>query len=468
MKLFKILFSICLLTLLSKSFAQTTGKVQAAVFFESARFDLSDSSKMYLKALADSLKTKVKLQMSISGNTDNVGDSMFNIKLSENRSRIVKKYLVENGLDSNKIKFGYNGENKPMANNESEIGKQKNRRVDMAAKWEIPKPPEPKGDVRELMVLLANPISSFCVSGNRDTVLFTERGTKLVIMAHSFGDEKVCKEECITIEFKDALTKADMVFDNLTTISNGHLLESGGMAYINAKCGKKNLRVKGQNSMFLVFPTDTFKENMKVFAGQRNSEIDPMNWNLSKKDKLWIADDDFHNQLHDQMLADAMKNRKKGCLGIGGMSKKKIEEQVKLRGDELHAQMNEEIVKKIFNSDLNYIVSVSKMGWVNCDQFINSTPIEYVVNTPANSTTTSFIALNSTRSLINGFPKDKKFQFTIPASLAYKFVGIKYEDKKPSLATMEGNTSDPSNPVVYKSFENIADLKEAIKSYLSK
>ena len=125
MKLFKILFSICLLTLLSKSFAQTTGKVQAAVFFESARFDLSDSSKMYLKALADSLKTKVKLQMSISGNTDNVGDSMFNIKLSENRSRIVKKYLVENGLDSNKIKFGYNGENKPMANNESEIGKQK-------------------------------------------------------------------------------------------------------------------------------------------------------------------------------------------------------------------------------------------------------------------------------------------------------------------------------------------------------
>ena len=129
---------------------------------------------------------------------------------------------------------------------------------------------------------------------------------------------------------------------------------------------------------------------------------------------------------------------------------------------------NFKIVKKIFNSDLNYIVSVSKMGWVNCDQFINSTPIEYVVNTPANSTTTSFIALNSTRSLINGFPKDKKFQFTIPASLAYKFVGIKYEDKKPSLATMEGNTSDPSNPVVYKSFENIADLKEAIKSYLSK
>lgn len=468
MKFFKTLFSICLLTVISTSFAQTTAKVQAVVFFESAKFDLSDSSKIYLKALADSLKTKVKLQISISGNTDNVGDSIFNIRLSENRSREVKKYFVENGLDSNKIKFGYNGENKPLADNESETGKQKNRRVDIAAKWEIPKPPEPKGDVRELMVLLANPVSSFCVSGNRDTVLFTERGTKLVIMAHAFGDDKVCKEECITIELKDALTKADMIFDNLTTISNGRLLESGGMAYVNAKCGKKNLRIKNQNSMFLVFPTDTFKEDMKVFAGQRNSEIDPMNWNLSKKDKIWTADEDFHNLLHDQILAEAMKNRKKGCLGIGGMSKKKIEEQVKDRGDELHAQMNEEIAKKIFNSDLNYIVSVSKMGWVNCDQFLKSSPIQYIVNTPANSTTTSFIALNSTRSLVNGFPKDKKFQFTIPAGLAYKFVGIKYEDKKPSLATMEGNTSDPSNPVVYKSFDAIADLKEAIKAYFSK
>jgi hypothetical protein len=468
MKLVKTLFSICLLTAVSNTFGQTTGKVQAAVYFESAKFDLSDSSKIYLKAFADSLKIKAKLQFSVSGNTDAVGDSIFNVRLSENRSREVRRYFIENGIDSNKIKIGYNGENKPLADNESETGKQKNRRVDIAAKWEIPKPPEPKGDVRELIVLLANPVSRFCVSGNRDTVIFSERGTKLVILAHAFGDEKVCKEECIAIEFKDALTKADMIFDNLTTLSNGKLLESGGMAYINAKCGKKNLRLKTPNSMFLVFPTDTFKEDMKVFMGQRNSEIDAMNWNQSKKDKVWNADEDFHNQLHDQLLAEAMKNRKKGCLGIGGMSKKKIEERVKARGDELHAQMNEEIAQKIFDNNLNYIVSVSKLGWVNCDRFMNQNPKEYMVNTPANSTTTSFMALNSSRSLVNGFPKDKKFQFTVPAGLAYKFVGIKYEDKKPSLATMEGNTSDPSNPVVYKSFDSIADLKEAIKAYFSK
>ena len=45
-----------------------------------------------------------------------------------------------------------------------------------------------------------------------------------------------------------------------------------------------------------------------------NSEIDAINWNQSKKDKVWTADEDFHNQLHDQLLAEAMKNRKKGVL----------------------------------------------------------------------------------------------------------------------------------------------------------
>ena len=141
MKLVKTLFSICLLTAVSYTFGQTTGKVQAAVYFESAKFDLSDSSKIYLKAFADSLKIKAKLQFSVSGNTDAVGDSIFNVRLSENRSREVRRYFIENGIDSNKIKIGYNGENKPLADNESETGKQKNRRVDIAAKWEIPKRP---------------------------------------------------------------------------------------------------------------------------------------------------------------------------------------------------------------------------------------------------------------------------------------------------------------------------------------
>ncbi len=37
---------------------------------------------------------------------------------------------------------------------------------------------------------------------------------------------------------------------------------------------------------------------------------------------------DFHKNVKDNLLADALKNRKKGCLGIGGVSTKKIEEQI--------------------------------------------------------------------------------------------------------------------------------------------
>ena len=501
MKFIKTLLALFVFFIIPSSFAQTIGKAQGAVYFESAKFDLNDTAKMNLKALADTLKLKQKLQISVSGNTDDVGDSVFNLRLSENRSREVRRFLIANGIDSVKIKIGYNGENKPLADNESETGKQKNRRVDIAAKWETPKPPEPQGDIRELQAMLVNEISTYNISLNRDTVLYSERGTRLVILANAFGDQKACKEETITIEYKDALNQADMVLDNLATTSNGQLLESGGMAYINAKCGKKMLRIKGTNSVFLVFPTDTIRNNMKVFSGQRNAETDPMNWNLAKKDNVWTNCSQFQKAMYDKLLADALKNQKKGCLG-GGKSKKKLEDKIKKRidelqvqmnnedapevlcapfnralfggegdGDQFHAKMKKDVADSVFGSEgeaMQYIVSVSKLGWVNCGKFVSQNPVDYIVNSPANNTTTSFMALRSSRSLINGFPKDKKFLFPVPAGLAYKFVGIKYEDKKAYLATMEGNTNDPANTVTYKYFENIADLKEAIKNYFSK
>ncbi len=462
------LLTLCILAIVSNSFAQTNCKTQAAVFFESAKFDLSDSSKIYLKALTDTLKAKLKLQISISGNTDDVGDSVFNSRLSENRSREVRRFFIDNGLDSIKLKIGYNGENKPMADNASDMGKQKNRRVDIAIKWEIPKPPEPKGDVRELLAQLTNPVSNYCINNRRDTVLYTANGSGLLILSNAFGDEKACKEDCINIEFKDALNQADMIFDNLTTFSNGILLESGGMAFMNAKCGKKNLRIKSPNSMFLILPADTLKDDMKVFFGLRNTEIEPMNWNVSKKDKVWTIGDDFHTNLHDQLLAYALKNRKKGCLGIGGMSKKKIAEQIKARSNDLQSQMSVSPEGNSLSGSLFYIASVSKMGWVSCDRFSKNKTAEYSIATATNPTTASYIAAPSINALIYGTQKDKKFVFIAPQGFTYKFVGLKYEDKKIGLATLVGNTSETSNPIIYKPYDSVTELKDAIKAYFTK
>lgn len=67
----------------------------------------------------------------ISGHTDNIGKKDYNKKLSEYRALTVKKYLVDNGIDSNRIKpIGY-GSEKPVADNISEDTRKKNRRTEM-------------------------------------------------------------------------------------------------------------------------------------------------------------------------------------------------------------------------------------------------------------------------------------------------------------------------------------------------
>jgi outer membrane protein OmpA-like peptidoglycan-associated protein len=51
------------------------------------------------------------------------------MNLSKDRANEVKAYLVKNGIDGNRVKVSYYGETKPMGNNETESGRQMNRRV---------------------------------------------------------------------------------------------------------------------------------------------------------------------------------------------------------------------------------------------------------------------------------------------------------------------------------------------------
>ena len=68
----------------------------------------------------------------IEGYTDNVGTAEGNITLSKNRADAVKTFLVESaGIDSNRIKTKALGESHPIADNNTQEGRAKNRRVEL-------------------------------------------------------------------------------------------------------------------------------------------------------------------------------------------------------------------------------------------------------------------------------------------------------------------------------------------------
>lgn len=68
----------------------------------------------------------------IVGHTDSVGDEMYNLGLSERRARSAANYMIEQGLDPSRVQIEGRGEYEPIADNDTEAGRQENRRVEVA------------------------------------------------------------------------------------------------------------------------------------------------------------------------------------------------------------------------------------------------------------------------------------------------------------------------------------------------
>ncbi len=100
------------------------------IFFDFDKTDLRDESVMELDRVVEFLKSNPTVRIEIAGHTDSKGSDSYNIALSDGRAASVRKYLVENWIDRDRVvSHGY-GEGKPIATNETDEGRQKNRRVE--------------------------------------------------------------------------------------------------------------------------------------------------------------------------------------------------------------------------------------------------------------------------------------------------------------------------------------------------
>ena len=101
--------------------------------FDAGSAALSEKESVWLVQLAEYLVKRPDLHLEITGYTDNQGDSAGNKRLSEARANSVKAYLVRNGLEASHIKTFGRGVEKPIASNETDEGRGKNRRVEIVA-----------------------------------------------------------------------------------------------------------------------------------------------------------------------------------------------------------------------------------------------------------------------------------------------------------------------------------------------
>ena len=100
--------------------------------FETGSTTLTPASNRQLDGLAAVLKAYGDVSVNVAGHTDNTGDAAANKRLSAERAAAVKQALVTRGLPAARITDEGFGPEKPIASNDTEDGRAKNRRVELA------------------------------------------------------------------------------------------------------------------------------------------------------------------------------------------------------------------------------------------------------------------------------------------------------------------------------------------------
>lgn len=104
--------------------------------FKSGKAIIKLESYESLEELGKLLVKKPEWKLLIAGHTDNVGRESTNMVLSKKRAEAVREFLVERGIEATRFVVEWYGEMKPIADNETEEGRQKNRRVEMTIQFE--------------------------------------------------------------------------------------------------------------------------------------------------------------------------------------------------------------------------------------------------------------------------------------------------------------------------------------------
>jgi OmpA-OmpF porin, OOP family len=110
------------------------GFITLNILFETGKSTIQSESLPIIDQIYELMKMDLTLKISIEGHTDNVGVPASNKKLSNDRAKSVMDALIAKGIDKTRMSFIGWGQEKPIADNKTEDGRAKNRRVEIVKK----------------------------------------------------------------------------------------------------------------------------------------------------------------------------------------------------------------------------------------------------------------------------------------------------------------------------------------------
>ena len=187
--------SIALLSLCTALLANAQALVEKSIHFNIASAELDAPSIATIRSLCADLSDRQPTSISITGHTDDHGSDAYNAALSQRRADAVRELLRSTCPDLSGADISCKGEQKPVADNDSESGRALNRRVDVALSFiEEPMPDTALGSVpafpmiKPLMLLVDKEREHFKVDASKAIDITTKEGWTVHIDGGSIVD----------------------------------------------------------------------------------------------------------------------------------------------------------------------------------------------------------------------------------------------------------------------------------------
>lgn len=262
-------FTLIIAVILSLSAKSEIIERSSTVYFDTDKYILTEETKTTLNIFLKNIDNNDDYEITVYGHTDDVGSINYNANLSQNRANAVRQYLIEHGINRNNVKIDYFGELKPFKPNINDKCRDLNRRVELKLTKYVFKNIE---DLQQSLIENKNP--SYIISPNESNLIKGNQGVKILIEPNSFiyPDGSIVDED-VKVELVEALNIKDFVANDLATICDNKILESGGMIKITAQTvSGKEVVVNNTEDLTIAVPTKNRKDNMEVFSSNSGSD----------------------------------------------------------------------------------------------------------------------------------------------------------------------------------------------------
>jgi hypothetical protein len=263
---------------------------------------------------------------------------------------------------------------------------------------------------KEIEKLSESP-QSFTLVHDKATKLETRNGATITIEPNTFEfiDGK-SPDKTIHLDVKEVYQKSEMILNNLTTTSDGRLLESLGMIFMEASSEGKQLRLKSNKSISVSIPNKNGIYNGELFYGEKTDSV--LNWKYSgtTRDTTEVVETILYRTIERDTI------KRTTYKYINGLRVNVSETIFLSEGDR---PISNGIDSARMMPMERYEFQIENLGWINCDRFVeveekvdftvklenHRDPVGYLVFSSINSVMPVYFDKNG-EAMLSNLPKD--------------------------------------------------------------